>query len=126
MNFLDESIFYDCEQKFYKINRMEWGELQRKNNFLGIELDRKWLIDNVNKMITFSERNKGFFCAITKGTIKNVRDFVLPMLFYEMDRERIRVRIEHVKCINCGWKGNIANPTLPDLYELVPDRFNME
>lgn len=125
MHSLEENIFYDCEQKFYKINRMKWIELQKKDNFLGIELNSKWFIDKVDKMIGFSERNKDFFCAVTKASIKNVKDFLLPMLFYEMDKEYIRVRIEHVKCAKCGWKGNIANPTLPDLYELVPARLNM-
>lgn len=124
MYWLAENMFFDCEQKFYKINRIEWVEIQKKNEFDGVKLNSKWLIDKVNKMIEFTERNKDFFCAITKVTIKNVKDCILPMLFYKMERGCIRVRIEHVKCLNCGWQGNIANPTLPDLYDLVPDKFN--
>ena len=124
MSCFGEKTFFDCGQKFYIINRDIWIELKIKNQYEGIDLNSKTLCNVVNKLVNFTEHNDGFLCAITKVEFGKAKGFILPMLFYIINNEYVRVRIEYIKCSNCGWEGNIANPTLPDLYEFIPNRFN--
>jgi hypothetical protein len=41
---------------------------------------------------------------------------------YNISDKWQRVQIENVTCEFCGWKGEIANPTVPSLYDTVKDR----
>lgn len=124
MNNIQEGSFYDCDQKFYIINEDKWNELLKAKQLDGIGIDNKTFVTYMDKLMKFCGKHKEFCCAITKVYFDKKKGIWHPFLFYHIGSKRIRVRIENAKCIKCNWEGIIANPTLPDLYETVSDRFS--
>lgn len=120
----ENNSFYNCGQKFFIIskdicNDLKEMRLSDKNNFT------KTLVVEIGKLLEFSEKHEGFCCAVTKIKRGKERFFLFPVLFYKTVSGWVRVRIETTKCSRCDWHGRIANPTLPDLYETLDNRFEL-
>lgn len=109
------SYYLEMEQ----IKTLELLELEEAEIYI-LNIIEEVLIDIIN-MVDKSE--DGFSCAITKSMIGTRKSFWFPVLFYESDIGWIRVRMELIKCLNCGWKGNGENPSLADLYDAVENKF---
>jgi hypothetical protein len=118
-----DDFFINCKQRFIIIDKDKWKYLKEGGEYEGVKFEHKSLLDSITKMVQFSEENNGFSCAITKSMIGTRKSFWFPVLFYESDIGWIRVRLELIKCLNCGWKGNGANPSLSDLYDAVENKF---
>lgn len=118
-----EDFFINCKQRFIIIDKEKWKCLKERGEYEGVKFEHKSLLDSITKMVEFAEENIGFCCAITKSMIGTMKSFWFPVLFYESDIGWIRVRIELIECLNCRWKGNVANPSLPDLYDTVENKF---
>lgn len=120
----EKNSFIDCKQKFYVVNREGLNQLKNLEQFDGGYINNI-LIDNLNKLLQFTANHEGFCSAITKARVGKTKFFWFPMLFYKKSDKWIRVRIETTICSVCGWKGDIANPTLPDLYETSYNKFEL-
>lgn len=118
------NIFINCDQTFYLINK-DGFECLKKLHQLDEVYINETLINKIDILLQFVSNHKGFCCGITKAKIGKEKYFFLPMLFYKKCSEWIRVRIETTKCSACSWQGNIANPTLPDLYEVLDNKFEL-
>lgn len=126
-DFMDDfefQTFINCGQRFYVIDALKWERLKNDGSFKEVSFGSANLINIISNMVQFAENHSGFYCAITKSRIGNIKYFWLPLLFLETEIGPIRVRIETTTCQECGWQGIIANPTLPDLYDTVNDKFN--
>lgn len=115
------TTFSNCGQLFILITRVQFIELKECKQLDGVALPNS-LIDWLESMLTFTEHHSGFSCGITKLRIGKLRSFWNPILFFWSQNELVRVGIENVKCC-CGWEGIIANPTLPYLFDAIPNRY---
>lgn len=48
------------------------------------------------------------------------------MLFYKIESEWVRVGLSYAECLECGWKGCIADPTKEYLYLTAPTNVEAE
>lgn len=124
MHSFEENSFYNFGQKFYIINQETFANLKQLREFDKVYIDNI-LIERINILLEFTNNHEEFCCAITKARMGRKRYFWFPMLFYKKCFSWIRVRIETTKCLVCGWQGSIANPTLPDLYETLDNKFEL-
>lgn len=120
----ENSSFYNCGQKFYVIRHDIYYDLKKTQSWRE-KYYTKVLDNEINKLLEFSEKYTGFCCAVTKVKGGEEREFLLPVLFYKTESGWVRVRVETTKCTICDWHGSIANPTLPDLYETLDNRFEL-
>jgi hypothetical protein len=125
MNFSNHEIFFNCGQTFYIINENRLRLILETKEYKGIRISSGLTTQLIGKRVEFAERNSGFRCAITKQQIGIIKEVWIPFLFYEVNEGWQRVAIERTECTKCGWEGNIANPTLPDLYLTLPERFEL-
>ena len=49
----------------------------------------------------------------------------IPCLVYKYKGEWRRVVLQYARCLKCDWRGSIANPTDPDLYITMKNRFDI-
>lgn len=97
-------------------------------------------IEKIKKQLSIKEKN----CLITKIS-KDVEficchlDFAMvfrpvqwgkskrwiPCLVYKYKGEWRRVVLQYASCLKCDWNGSIANPTDPDLYITMKNRFDI-
>lgn len=117
----DGEYFWNCGEKFYILTKEKWSILRKTEYWTGYPT----LSQLVDKDIEFVEKNNDFICAMTKYSMKK-RDAWVPYLFYIMEGGSLqRIQLEMTECTNCSWRGTIANPTLPDLYIAIKDRFEI-
>lgn len=121
MDLEDGEYFWNCGEKFYVLNKEEWTALRKTEYWI----ERPMLSQLLDKKIEFIEKHDEFICAMTKYPMKNRRDAWIPCLFYIMNEGLQRIQLETTECTNCNWRGTIANPTLPDLYLMFEDRFEL-
>lgn len=76
--------------------------------------------DTACKMMDFVRKYSSFSLAFYELGNQNTYMFCLLL---EKNGKLQRVQIENVQCKVCGWKGIIANPTIPELYNGCPDRW---
>ena len=124
MKYQKNDSFFNCNQKFYIIDKTTLDELHEADWFEGVPINNL-LINEIDKLFCFVRKHPNFCCAITKIQTKSKKSFWLPLLFYKSLSGWVRVRIEYTVCPYCGWKGQIANPTLPDLYETLENKFDL-
>lgn len=121
MDLEEGEFFWNCGQKFYVFDKIKWTALKETEYWIKHPMLRQ-LID---QDIEFVEKNEDFICAMTKYSMKDKRDTWIPHLFYILDEGLQRIQLETTECTNCNWRGTIANPTLPDLYIMLEDRFEL-
>ncbi len=114
-------FFWNCGEKFYVFNKKEWAPLRETEYWI----EHPVLSQLIHQDIRFTEKHENFICAMTKYPMKNKRNTWIPHLFYILERGLQRVQLETTECTNCDWRGTIANPTLPDLYIALKDRFEI-
>jgi len=49
----------------------------------------------------------------------------LPCLIYKYQGNWRRVQLEYANCLKCNWRGNIANPTNPELFFTLKNEFEL-
>ncbi|MCB5951016.1 hypothetical protein LI951_02940 [Enterococcus sp. BWT-B8] len=121
---MQEDIFHNCGQEFHRVDKSKWVAIKKNRAYEGIALDSSILTEDIDYKIEFSEKHVGFVCGLIKVKIAN-KDMWLPMLFFDVSGQWQRVHLENSFCTNCNWKGIIANPTDPDLYLALPERFEL-
>lgn len=129
MDFEDDEIFYNCGQKFYILDKDIWEIILKRGEFRGTKVDGNALITKmISNQIAFAEKNRDFRCAITEQQIGKMKDRVLLVsyLFYKVKLDWQRVQLETTECIDCGWRGTIANPTVHDLYLPLSNGIDLE
>lgn len=125
MDLEDSEFFWDNGQKFYVLKRNKWEALKKTEEWIEKNASHPMLIQRIDNKIEFTEKNEGFICAVTKQPMKKMRDIWITFLFFIMDEGLQRIQLETTECTNCNWRGTIANPTLPDLYIMLEDRFEL-
>ena len=88
----------------------------------GVKLGGSDIIRLINIMIEFTRIHNNFLLAMYKCYIGQTRIIWRFCVLYRTDDNWQRVHIERVACENCEWKGLIANPTLPSLYDTVKNK----
>lgn len=121
MTLEDGEYFWNCGEKFYVFNKEKWVVLRKTEYWVEHPMLSQW----IDYKIEFTEKNEDFICAMTKHPMKKRRDAWFPYLFYIMEEGLQRIQLETTECTNCNWRGTIANPTLPDLYIMLEDRFEL-
>lgn len=121
----NNEFFWDHGQKFYVLKKDNWEALKKTEKWINMSAVYPELIQRIDYKIKFTERNENFICAITKQPMKKGKEIWIAFLFFIMDDGLQRIQLETTECTNCGWRGTIANPTLPDLYLMLEDRFEL-
>lgn len=90
-----------------------------------IELEKEnYLFIMMNNDIEFICNHSDF--AIAFRPVKWINSVKwIPCLIYKYKGEWRRVIIQYANCLTCDWRGNIANPTDPDLYITLENRFEI-
>lgn len=78
----------------------------------------------LNEDVEFMCNNFGFALAFRPVKWKNSKKWI-PCLIYRYKDEWRRVVIQYANCLKCDWNGSIANPTDPDLYITLENRFDI-
>lgn len=87
---------------------------REKNNvvFVHLKKDIKFICSHQNFAIAFRPTHTSIVRWI-------------PCLIYKYAGEWRRVVIQYANCSRCNWTGTIANPTEPDLYITLENRFEV-
>lgn len=117
----DKDTFYDCGQRFVRLRKSTIGAFKRHHIFA--HCDRMYAI--AERLIAFSETHPGFFCAVTEMHIGKSLNYWAPILFMQKPDRIVRVGLENTRCPKCGWCGILATPAPPDLYENIPNKFEV-
>lgn len=105
----NQEIFYIVDT-IELITNIENGLIDLGLFFKSDNLKEKFL-----REVIFSNQHKGFYSSFYNVSRRNTI-FKETMLLFFTDGCYERVHVEHVICENCGWNGDIANPTIADLY----------
>ena len=122
-HFLPQS-FVDCGETFYIID--DAAHLADLPHSARKDMTGNLVKESLRKKIVFCQEHEGFFCAVREFIMGGDRFFWCPTLFYRPDREpAVRVSIENARCTACGRQVLAANPTLPHLYEFLPNMYDL-
>ncbi|MBK1811934.1 hypothetical protein JHL18_15035 [Clostridium sp. YIM B02505] len=121
IEYVTKSIELVNDEKLYLINMELWNILERDNEIDGIPMEEN-LLKSLSKMASFVRKHKGFSLTFYRYSIGTTRYRWLFCIVYNINDRLQRVQIENVTCEFCGWKGKMANPTIPSLYDTVEDR----
>ncbi len=98
----------------------------------GIEnLRKKTILEKDNCMFSMLSKDLEFICSHVGFSIafrpvgKNDNKQWIPCMLYKYEGEWRRVLFQYAHCLKCDWCGNIANPTDPDLYITMNNRFEI-
>lgn len=119
---LTKSIEVVNDEKLYLINMERWHVIEREKEIDGISLGGEHLLRSLFGMADFVKQHEGFSLAFYRYSIGKSMWKWLFCILYNISGEWQRVQIENITCEFCGWNGEIANPTLPSLYDTVKDR----
>ncbi|MCC2879832.1 hypothetical protein LK536_26635 [Lachnoclostridium pacaense] len=114
--------FTSCGQIFYPLAKEDLSLLKIEKNFNGVAVSNSEIVE-IEKRFVFAQKHNGFYCCITIAHIGKKKSFLLPILFFQGQYEMVRVGIENIKCEHCTWNGIAANPTIPYLFDTIPNRF---
>lgn len=96
----------------------------------GIEnLRKKTMLVKENGMFSMLSKDLAFMCnhvgfAIAFRPVgKNETKQWIPCMLYKYEGAWRRVLFQCAHCLKCDWRGSIANPTDPDLYITMNNRF---
>lgn len=116
--------FSKCKEKIdgedcYILDEKIYNNVNLLKKLDGV-VDSEIFIKYVAHDVSFVKEHKGFCIALYKIRSKISNWFPCILYFYEGAWRRIQ--LEFTECEFCGWKGQIANPTIPDLYIAIPER----
>ena len=80
------------------------------------------LIKLVSGMVEFTKQHDEFSLACYRYKIGFEKWFWIFIELLKTDIGWQRIHIERISCESCGWEGDIANPTLPSLYDTVDNK----
>lgn len=90
-----------------------------------IKLEKKdYLFAMLNNDVEFISNHSDFAIAFRPVKWINSRKWI-PCLIYKYQGAWRRVILQYANCLRCDWRGNIANPTDPDLYITLENRFDI-
>ena len=78
----------------------------------------------LDRDLEFIDNHAGFAIAFRPVKWKNVKKWI-PCMLYKYGGEWRRVVLQYADCSACGWHGNRASPTEPDLYITLENRFEI-
>lgn len=82
------------------------------------------VFDLLRNHIKFIYDHPNFGLAFRPFLFRNTTKWV-PCTIYKLEGIWKRVQLQNVHCLNCNWTGEAANPTSPELYELMTNRFEI-
>jgi hypothetical protein len=118
---ITKSIELVNDEKLYLIDMELWNILESDNEIDGILIGGENILKALYRMADFVMRHEGFSLAFYRYSIGSTRYIWLFCIVYNINDKWQKVQIENVTCEFCGWKGEIANPTVPSLYDTVKD-----
>lgn len=116
-----KSIEIVNDEKLYMIDMKLWHILESNKEIDGVSLGGENILKSLLGMVDFVRRHEGFSLAFYRYYIGPIRYRWLFCIVYKINDEWQRVQIESTNCGFCGWNGNVANPTVPSLYDTVKD-----
>ena len=108
----------------YMISAEVWDSIEKASDcqkFLTIRLP-DYLCEILEKRIEFARKNIGFSTIVYNGVYNGAEGCFLADTVYYCDGRWNRVAIENAVCDHCHWRGLIANPTVPGLFDLAKNR----
>lgn len=117
-----KSIEIVNDEKLFLIDMKSWHILESEKEIDGVSLGGENILKSLFGMADFVRRHEGFSLAFYRYSIGPTRWRWLFCLLYRVNDEWQRVQIESTTCESCGWEWEIANPTVPNLYDTVKDR----
>ncbi len=108
----------------YMLSTDVWDSLQEASSgqgFLTITLP-DYLCEILEKKIEFARKNIGFSTIVYDRLYRGTEISFLTDTVYDCDGRWNRVAIENASCNHCHWRGLIANPTVPGLFDPVKNR----
>lgn len=108
----------------YMLSTEVWNNIKKVSDcqgYLTITLP-DYLCEILEKKIEFARKNIGFSTIIYDGLYRGTKVSFLTDTVYYFDGQWNRVAIENTLCNHCRWRGLIANPTIPGLFDLVKNR----
>ena len=90
-----------------------------------IELKKNsYMLSMLGKDIEFIYTHSDFAIAFRPVGCETTTTWI-PCLIYRYKGEWKRVVLQYANCLKCGWTGYTANPTDPDLYITLKNRFDI-
>lgn len=113
---IDGEDVYIVEKGMYK-------ELEKLKQRINLE-SADYVFQRLKKDVEFVCNHSDF--AIAFRPVKWVDDRKwIPCLIYNYAGEWRRVILQYANCLKCNWTGNVANPTDPDLYFTMKNKFQI-
>ena len=110
------------DEQLYIIDVGQWNLIKSNPVIDEVPIGGENIMRLLLGMIEFTKQNDEFDLAFYRCNIGSKK---WRWLFCELLKTDIgwqRVQIEQIVCENCGWKGKIANPTVPSLYDTVSNK----
>jgi hypothetical protein len=117
-----KSIEVVNEAKLYLIDMDKWYMVENNKAIDGVILGGENIFRLLSGMAEFVRKHDGFSLAVYHYNIGPIKWIWASCIIYKVNNMWQRVQIENIVCESCGWKGEIANPTIPSLYDTVKDR----
>ena len=83
-----------------------------------------FVLSKLKKDIEFIQSHTDFAIAFRPVKWKTTSKWI-PCLIYRYEGEWKRVVLQYANCLMCEWAGCIANPTDPDLFITLKNRFEI-
>ena len=96
----------------------------RDEEYASIEEKEDAMFSMLDRDLEFIDNHAGFAIAFRPVKWKNVKKWI-PCMLYKYGGEWRRVVLQYADCSACGWHGNTASPTEPDLYITLENRFEI-
>jgi len=119
---VSKSIEVVNDEKLYIIDVEQWNVIKYNPVIDEVSLGGENIMRLLSGMIEFTKQHDEFCLAFYRCNIGTTRWRWLFCELLKTDMGWQRVKIEQIICENCGWKGEIANPTLPSLYDTVSNK----
>lgn len=107
----------------YILENGRFRELEKLRNRIKTEKENH-LFAMLSKDIEFICSHSGFAIAFRPVKWGDAIKWI-PCLVYKYKDEWRRVILQYANCLKCDWNGSIANPTEPDLYITLENRFDI-
>ena len=119
---ISKSIEVVNDEPLYIFNVEKWNFIKSNPVIDGVLIGGESLIRLVSGMVEFTKQHDEFSLAFYRYKIGSKKWFWIFIELLKTDIGWQRVHIEEIICESCGWKGNIANPTFPSLYDTVDNK----
>ncbi len=108
----------------YMLSMDVWNSLEKVSDCQGLSTIAlpDYLCKMLEKRIEFAHNNVGFSTIVYGRMYRGIEFSFFTDVVYYCEGRWNRVSIENARCNNCHWRGFVANPTGPGLFDSVKDR----